>query len=62
MKILITGGCGYIGSVLIPKLLGAGHEVLSIDNQLFGNFLSSLRSLASNAMMSLLTESFLRMG
>ena len=40
MRILVTGGCGYIGSVLIPKLLDRGHKVLSIDNQLFGNFLS----------------------
>ena len=45
MKILVTGGCGYIGSTLIPKLLGAGHRVLSIDNQLFGNFLSDHKNL-----------------
>ena len=45
MKILVTGGCGYIGSTLIPKLLGAGHKVLSIDNQLFGNFLSKHKNL-----------------
>ena len=45
MKILVTGGCGYIGSTLIPKLLGAGHRVLSIDNQLFGNFLSNHKNL-----------------
>ena len=39
MKILITGGCGYKGSVLIPALLEQGHEVTSIDTQWFGNFL-----------------------
>ena len=39
MKILVTGGCGYKGSVLIPKLLQDGHQIVSIDNQWFGNSL-----------------------
>ena len=37
MKLLITGGCGYKGSVLIPLLLADGHNVISIDTQWFGN-------------------------
>ena len=37
MKLLITGGCGYKGSVLIPILLADGHEVTNIDTQWFGN-------------------------
>jgi len=45
MKILVTGGCGYIGSALIPALLNEGHKVLSIDNQLFGNLLSKHKNL-----------------
>lgn len=40
MKILVTGGCGYKGHVLVPKLLALGHEVVSFDTQWFGNFLS----------------------
>jgi nucleoside-diphosphate-sugar epimerase len=39
MKILVTGGCGYKGHVLVPKLLAKGHEVISFDLQWFGNYL-----------------------
>ncbi len=36
MKVLITGGAGYIGTVLTPKLLNLGHEVTVIDNFMHG--------------------------
>lgn len=39
MKVLVTGGCGYKGHVLIPKLLARGYEVIALDVQWFGNFL-----------------------
>ena len=39
MKILITGGCGYIGSVLIPKLINDGHNITSVDTKWFGDYL-----------------------
>lgn len=32
MKILVTGGAGFIGSHLIDRLMAQGHEVLCLDN------------------------------
>lgn len=32
MKILVTGGAGYIGSVVCAKLIEGGHRVISLDN------------------------------
>jgi nucleoside-diphosphate-sugar epimerase len=39
MRVLITGGCGFVGSVLVPKLLEAGHFVSVVDIMWFGNHL-----------------------
>jgi nucleoside-diphosphate-sugar epimerase len=41
MKILLTGGCGYIGTPLTLSLLEAGHQVTVVDIQWFGNDLPS---------------------
>ena len=37
MRILITGGAGFIASHLCDRLLGAGHEVLAMDNLITGS-------------------------
>jgi nucleoside-diphosphate-sugar epimerase len=36
VKVLVTGGAGYIGSVLVPSLLQAGHHVTVVDSLLYG--------------------------
>ena len=41
MQILVTGACGYKGTVLIPKLLKLGYKVIALDIMWFGNFLRS---------------------
>ncbi len=35
MKILVTGAAGYIGSIMVPALLGKGHEVIALDNFMY---------------------------
>ena len=40
MKILVTGACGYKGTVLVSKLLRAGYEVIAFDIMWFGNYLN----------------------
>ncbi|MEM9494305.1 MAG: NAD-dependent epimerase/dehydratase family protein, partial [Myxococcota bacterium] len=32
MRIVVTGGAGYVGSVAVEELIGAGHEVIVFDN------------------------------
>lgn len=44
-KILITGGCGYIGTNLVNFFLKQNHKVTVIDTQWFGNFLPKSKNL-----------------
>jgi len=46
MKILVTGGAGYIGSILVPELLKADHDVVVVDNFMYNQ--SSLLDCCAN--------------
>jgi nucleoside-diphosphate-sugar epimerase len=46
MHVLVTGGAGYIGSILCERLLTAGHRVTALDNLMFGQ--ASLFHLCAN--------------
>lgn len=45
-KILVTGGAGYIGSIMVPELLAQGHEVTVVDNFMYNQ--NSLAHVAAN--------------
>ncbi len=46
MKILLTGGCGYIGTNLTNTLLDLGHQITVVDIMWFGNYLNSHNNLS----------------
>ena len=49
MKLLITGGAGFIGSNLVRLMLKSGHEVLNVDKLTYAGNLHSLSDLRDNA-------------
>ncbi len=65
MKLLVTGGAGYIGSVMTAQLLAAGHEVTVFDNLLKGHLQAvpaGARFVEGNLLNEELLNSVLAMG
>ena len=46
LSILVTGGCGYVGSILVKKLVDEGFNVKVIDSLIFGK--DSIEKLIQN--------------
>jgi UDP-glucose 4-epimerase len=58
MRILVTGGAGFIGSHLCERLVSEGHSVVAIDNFSTGRA-SNLKGLDGQASFSLVESSIL---
>jgi nucleoside-diphosphate-sugar epimerase len=48
MRVLVTGGLGYLGSIVCEHLLDAGHDVLAADNLMYGQGQQGLFHLCAN--------------
>ena len=54
MKVLVTGGAGYIGSVLTRRLLEQGYDVIVLDRLFFGR--ESLKEVENNSHLKIIKD------
>ena len=50
MKLLVTGGAGFIGSALVRNAIAAGREIVNVDKLTYASNLNSLVSVANNSL------------
>jgi dTDP-glucose 4,6-dehydratase len=48
MRVLVTGGCGFIGSAAVRILVGAGHQVLNIDKMTYAGDLRTVAAIVGS--------------
>ena len=48
MKLLVTGGAGFIGSAVIRTAIAVGHESINVDKLTYASNLKSIASVANN--------------
>jgi dTDP-glucose 4,6-dehydratase len=48
MRVLVTGGCGFIGSAAVRILVGAGHQVLNIDKMTYAGDLRTVAAVVGS--------------
>jgi dTDP-glucose 4,6-dehydratase len=48
VKLLVTGGCGFIGSNLVRMLVARGHAVVNLDKLTYAGNLESLKDVEGN--------------
>ena len=58
MKILITGGAGFVGSHLADRLIGEGHEITVVDDLSTGRY-ANIGHLEGNANFRLIIDTVL---
>ncbi len=49
MKILVTGGAGFIGSAVVRRAIADGHSIVNVDALTYASCLKNVESVASNA-------------
>ncbi len=49
MKLIVTGGAGFIGSAVVRRALADGHHVLNIDSLTYAANLENLKTVAQHA-------------
>ena len=53
-KILVTGGSGYLGSIMVPELLKKGHQVTVVDNFMYKQ--TSLNHICNNSNFTIIND------